>query len=221
MPPTREPPDDDQPAARHRLARGQAGSDISAEPDWPPRCHIVAWASAALVATAGLLLVSVALGLFAPRASTDSWAWAALRPESDLVHMAVRMTNDAWASTELAGGGESAPGLRLVATTVATGDDAVSPDAADLAAGLERDDPIAPDGPVSFGHGETATLTLVWQVTDCAVVPAHAGPIPVRLRTPLGLSRSVDGPDDLGIDTPWTVAVARDVCGQPGDAPES
>jgi hypothetical protein len=135
--------------------------------------------------------------------------------------MAVRMTNDAWASTELAGGGESAPGLRLVATTVATGDDAVFPDAADLAAGLERDDPIAPDGPVSFGHGETATLTLVWQVTDCAVVPAHAGPIPVRLRTPLGLSRSVDGPDDLGIDTPWTVAVARDVCGQPGDAPES
>jgi hypothetical protein len=172
---TTPPPATDSPT-------GEAGSDTSAEPDWQPRGHIVAWASAALVATAGLLLVSVALGLFAPRVSTDSWAWGALRPESDLVHMQVRMTNDAWASTELAGGGESVPGLRLVASTVASGDDAVFPDAADVAAGLERDDPIVPDGPVSFGHGETATLTLVWQVTDCAVVPSHAGPIPSACR---------------------------------------
>jgi hypothetical protein len=182
-------------------------------------------ASAAPAATVALLLTAVALGPITPRLSRHSWAWGSLQPGSDLVHMQIRVTNDAWASTELVGGGESVPGLRLVATTVARGDAAALPEAADLAAHLERDEAIVPDRSVSLGPGDQATPAVVWQVTDCASVPADPGPVPVRLRTPLGLTRTVDGPsglgvDELGADVSWTVELARDACGQTGDGHE-
>jgi hypothetical protein len=213
------------PPATDAPADGPA-SDASAEPAWQPRGHIVSWASAALAATLALLLTAVAFGLITPRMSRDSWAWGVPASGSDLVRMQIRVTNDAWASTELVGGGESVPGLRLVATTVAPGGAAALPEAADLAAHLERDEAIVPDGSVSLGPGNQATLTVVWQVTDCASVPADPGPVPDRLRTPLGLTRTVDGPsglgvDELGADVPWTVELARDVCGQTGDGPKS
>ncbi len=175
------------------------------------------WASAILSVTLVVLVVAVMFGLITPRVGTTSWSWGTAPGGPALVDVQMRLDNDAWADAQLLGGGESLPGMRLVATTTAPGDVAVLPDAAEMATHLAQDDPIVPAGAVGIGPGESATLTVVWQVTDCASVPADPPPIPLRLRTPLGLDRTLDGPAELGADdVPWTLEVVRAVCGGTG-----
>lgn len=178
-------------------------------PAWEPRGHVVRWASAPLALTVGLLVTSILFGLLAPRVSVDGSAWGLFPGTTDRVFVQITVTNHAYAPAQLAGVTESPPGLELVSTSVTPGDP--PPVTTDLAI----DDPTAP---LALGHGESATVTVVWEVTDCRHLPADDRDLPVRLRTPLGLARTVGAtfPDASGATGAWAVEVAGYVCAPEG-----
>ena len=128
---------------------------------------------------------------------------------TDRVFVQVTITNDAYAPAELIGVTESPPGLDFVAASVTAGDP--PPVTTDLAGG-------EPTAPVTLGHGETAMVTVVWQVTDCRRLPVDDRDLVVWLRTPLGLTRTVDAtiPDDLGAPASWAAEVAEHACAAGG-----
>ncbi|HEV7760105.1 MAG TPA: hypothetical protein VGO78_13985, partial [Acidimicrobiales bacterium] len=112
---------------------------------------------------------------------TTPVGWGAEPGSADQVYLTFDLTNEAHAAVRLRSAGTSLRGLELVAA----------------------------GRPVTLGSGETASITLRYRVTDCGQVPAEPAPIPLVLRTPLGLTRTVDGPDSLtqdqyGAPVPWT-----------------
>jgi hypothetical protein len=48
------------------------------------------------------------------------------------------------------------------------------------------------DGSVDLRHRESAVVTIRWHVTDSGLIPEEAAPIGLEMRTPVGLTRSVD-----------------------------
>ena len=75
--------------------------------------------------------------------------------------------------------------------------------------------PLGPDGLVIPGHGR-ATVLLSYTVTDCGLAAlASSHPIPLRFRTPLGLTRTIDI-DDGGT---WANAMAVTSCPAGADGP--
>ncbi len=163
------------------------GEPSSIEAGWLPRPHLVRWAALLLVAVVVLLSMSALFGLVTPRVATREQVDSGLlRGSDDLVYAQMVVTNSAYADAELVGAGESVPGLRLTVVSMARGE----PGEDDLvpAAPSQSDDHPAS---VTLGHGDHATVSLLWQVTDCDEVSVRPPEIPVRLRTPLGLTRTV------------------------------
>jgi hypothetical protein len=160
-------------------------------PSWRPRGRPDRWAAGLLVATLAFLTVSFAFGLLAPRVDTWPAVNGAVPGADDLVYSRIEVTNTTpigsgpLPDARLVDGGRSVPGLRLVSVGIEPGDAADGPPSMGSAA---VDEPR----PVTLEPGDTATVTLVWRVTDCARLPIDPPPIPLVFRTPIGLTRTVD-----------------------------
>jgi hypothetical protein len=170
----------------------------------------VGWATALLAVVLVVLGTSYVLGLLAPRVSTDHGVSTGVTSGADdTVYAMFEVRNEAYATARLAGADASVPGMRVAFASVAP-----------LHGGTAR-----ADGAVDLRHGERAQVTILWQVTDCGLVPADPEPIALDMRTPLGLARRVDAravSELLGASTGaspadepdpgWARALARRVC---------
>jgi hypothetical protein len=142
----------------------------------PRRARPVRWLAVTLVASVLLLLGAALTGAVAPQVRPEALppgpAWAGGG------QVEIEVTNEAVTSTRLVGAGEAVPGLDLVGVDVAAPDGSRSQ--------------LGPDGLVIPGHGR-ATVVLAYTVTDCGLAAlASSDPIPVRFRTPLGLTRTLE-----------------------------
>ena len=152
-------------------------------PVWEPHGHPVRRAAAAIVAIAALAVASIWFGALSPRVDVRASGWSTEVGDDGRAYVELEVHNDAHAAVRLRAAGESLPGLELVATERASG---------------ER---LGHGDSVELGPGETATVTLRYRLTDCDRVPDDPPAIPVTLRTPLGVDRTVDGPDGLSYET--------------------
>ena len=122
-----------------------------------------------------LASVSTWFGALSPQLDVRAAGWV-VGPETATVTLDVR--NEGHAGVRLVSAGGSLPGLELTGTE------------------LGPDRPLEGDG-VELDPGEDLSVTLRYRVTDCERVPHNPPAIPLVARTPLGLTRTVDGPDEL------------------------
>lgn len=193
---------DDPHAAPDRVQ----DTTTAGEPQWEPRGHVVGWAAAVVVVAVAVLGVSYAFGLLTPRVgSGGGFSAGPLSVDDRTVAARFAVTNRAYADTRLLSVGSAVPGLRVVGSTITPSADAVS----------------LPDGAVVLGHGDAASVEVVWQVIDCGRIPADPPPILLEMRTPVGLPRTIDFHeatiwlDDLhadGATDGWAQSLARGVC---------
>lgn len=175
-------------------------------PTWEPRGHIVRWAAVALVLTIALLVVSIDIGLLAPRVNRFVSATGTVAGTADHAFVQLTVTNEARGAIRVFGPTEAPPGLELVGTSVTRGDSATPALPTVAQAPSDR----------SLGRGETATVTAVWRVTDCDLLPRDDPGIPVEVRTPLGLRRTVEVSVEHGFEPApaWGREVAKFICGE-------
>lgn len=135
----------------------------------------VRWLAVALTLSVSALLGTALTGALAPQVYPEvspGPAWAG----GGRVEVEVR--NEAVASTRLVDAGEDVPGLDLVGVEVATPDGGRSE--------------LGPEGVVIPGGGR-ATVVLAYDVTDCGLAAlASSHRVPLRFRTPLGLTRTLE-----------------------------
>lgn len=179
-------------------------------PAWEPRGHVVRWAAVTLVVTIAVLVVSIDVGLLAPRVSGFTSTTGTVAGTDDQVFVQITVINEARGAITVFGPSEAPPGLDLVATSVTRGNITITPDLPTVAdAANDR----------SLGRGGTATVTTVWRVTDCDLLPRDDPGISVEVRTPIGLRRAVEVKVDSGFEPSlaWGRQIARSICG--GDPP--
>ena len=153
--------------------------DNDDSPAWEPHGHPVRWALGVVTLIAALAVASIWFGALSPRVDVQATGWSNEPGPDGQAHVTLDVHNDAHAAVRLRSVGQSLPGLDLTATELDSG---------------ER---LGGDDTTVLDSGETVTVTLRYQVTDCERVPDDPPAIPLVLRTPSGLTRTVDGPDGL------------------------
>lgn len=201
----------------HPPTTGAAPSATPEPVTWQPRGHLVGWAGAILAVAIVVLGTSAVFGLLTPRVSTDHGVTSGLAFDADdTVFATFEVSNEAYGTARLTGADASVPGMSV---------DTVSFEPLDGATGRA-------DGSVDLRHRESAVVTIRWHVTDCGLVPEDAGPIGLEMRTPVGLTRTVDAgtvtrlldgsPGTPQQDWPvagWARSLASRVCGPEGGEP--
>jgi hypothetical protein len=158
---------------------------------WRPRGRPDRWATALLAATLAFLTLGYTFGLLAPRIDTATPVDGLVPGSDDLVYAHVVVSNTTLADggflpdTQLVDAGRSLPGLQLVSLGIKPGDTTGEQTAVDASSTVEP-------ARVPLRRGDSATVTLVWRVTDCGLVPTDPPAIPLVFRTPLGLTRTVE-----------------------------
>lgn len=150
-------------------------TDDSGTPAWEPRGHPVRWAIGIVALLVAVLSVSIWFGALSPQLDVRAAGWV-VGSETATVTLEVR--NEGHADVDLVSVGASLPGLELTGTELSPGR------------------PLGGDG-VVLDPGETVTVTLGYRITDCEGVPQDPSGFPLVARTPLGLTRTVHGPDEL------------------------
>jgi hypothetical protein len=116
--------------------------------------------------------------------------------EADLVEIQFELTNQAHTDARLVDVGESLPGMDRQEPQISSTQDGPPDNERHMAAG-----------------GGKLWVTLQYRVTDCAAVPHDPPAIPLTVRTPVGLRRTIAGIDDLGQDyAPWTTELVASTC---------
>jgi hypothetical protein len=186
---------------------GVAPAASDGAPAWEPRGHVVRWAAVALALTIAVLVVSIDFGLLAPRVSAFASTTGPVAGTDDHAYVQITVTNEARGAITVFGPNEAPPGLDLVATSVTRGDTAITPALPTVAEAPSEQ---------SLHQGQTATVTAVWRVTDCDLVPRDDSGIPVEVRTPLGLRRAVEVWVHSGLEPSptWGRQIARAICGE-------
>jgi hypothetical protein len=154
--------------------------DHDGGPAWEPRGHPVRWAAGVVTLVAVTMLTSIWFGALTPRVDATPREWGVEVGSSPAEpYVVLDVTNDAHAPVRLVAAGESLPGLELTSAELTTG---------------ER---LSDRHTVTLDPGDRVSVTLRYRVTSCADVRAVPPPIPLVLRTPVGLTRTVDGPRSL------------------------
>jgi hypothetical protein len=169
-------------------------TDPATTPDdgttWEPRGHPVRWAVAVVSLIAAALVASIWFGALTPLVDVEVGSWTSEAVGDNGATLVLEVSNEAHAGVRLVSAGGPLPGLEPIATELGSG---------------ER---LGDGNSIVLDPGETARVTLRYRVTDCAALPGDPPAIPLVLRTPLGLTRTVtaDVVDDLvGGDTSrWT-----------------
>lgn len=190
-----------------RTTSDRSATALDDTPAWEPRGHVVRWVALVLALTILLLVVSIDFGLLAPRVSAFASTTGSVAGTDDHAFVQMTVINEARGAITVFGPSEAPPGLELVATSVTRDDITITPAPPTIAhAPSER----------SLRQGETATVTAVWRVTDCDLLPRDDPGIPVEVRTPLGLRRAVDVTVDSGLEPSpaWGRRIARSICGE-------
>ena len=133
-------------------------------------------------------------------------------PTTKFLTRQVAVKNTGWTTVRVTGVGENGPGLRLVKPGGREG----------LPKDLEL--PGATPPPFDLHPGQTVTVEVAYQITDCAAVPSDSFPIALRVDRPWGtqtvdislpMASAARNTDGVGPDTDmigWQKAVADDVC---------
>jgi hypothetical protein len=171
---------------------------VTQEPlEWKPRGYPVRWALGATTTIAVVCAVSIWFGIFTPRVESQPLSWGPLNGEAGMVELRLELTNQAHTDARLLDIGESLPGMDRQEPQISTSQDGPPDNERHMAAG-----------------GGKLWVTLQYRVTDCAAVPHDPPAIPMTLRTPVGLRRTIAGIDDLGPDyVPWTTELVSSTCG--------
>lgn len=163
------------------------------------------WAMGAVGLVGVLSVASIVFGALVPRVDLDELAWATRSAQSDQVTAVIEVTNDAAGPVRFVGAGAPIPGLELTAITV-------GPEhALDV---IDTGAPLA--GPVTIGPRESITVGLVYDVTDCDLLPRHAPDVTLEVRTFLGRThaRSAEKLDPHQVDgfQGWSDELVADYC---------
>lgn len=158
------------------------------------RTTVRLWSGVALAVVAAVAAALVWWsGLVAPHLTADGTGYSA-DTATQRVTLTVDVVNHGWHAEEVVAAGRSGPGLTL-----------------------ERVSGV----PQRLLSGASGTITLDYQVTDCAAVPSGAWPVPVRAHRWWGSSsaalRVADQPvvsSSSSASVPWQVALARTACGR-------
>jgi len=162
------------------------------------------WSLAGAIALALLFGLVWQSGLTVPRLSwtPNSGYGYGGSPRNRTVEYEVRISNRGWTSVEVVGLGRSGPGFELRS--------------------------VRAQLPTTLRPGENMDATLLYQVTDCAAVPADEWPVPVTVRRTWGTAtgyvqpptqtspsaptgtREYQGRDPFAVE--WQRAVADMVC---------
>lgn len=177
---------------------GPAPDDIA----WRGKGRPVRWVAAAVVGATALSLAAVWSGAFAPMVSQTSSGQGPMWSGEMLV-VSVHLENEAVVGTRIVAAGRSTPGAELVGVAVTPGDRDVVPEAGST----------LPDGGVVLPGGRGADVVLRYEV-DCARLAAAAMTVPVRFRTPAGLTRTIDATEAATFDGNLAGTVAG-LCGPP------
>jgi hypothetical protein len=158
--------------------------------------------AAAVVGATALSLAAVWTGAFAPMVSQ---AFSDQGPtwSSGMLVVAVHLENEALVGTHIVGAGRSSPGADLVGVAVTPGDRQVVPEAGST----------LPDAGVGLGGGQGADVVLRYEV-DCDRLVASELTVPLRFRTPAGLTRTVDATHAATVDGDLAGTVAG-LCASP------
>jgi hypothetical protein len=158
----------------------------------------VRWVAVAVVSTTLACLAAIGTGAIAPQVEVGT-AGSGPTWFDDTLVLTVRVENQAALGTDIVGAGSSAPGVELTGVVVDTDpvgfDDLVpSPSGApapSLAPVTPEPGATIPDGGVTIGRGQSVDVVLRYAL-DCEHVASGELTVPIRLRTPLGLTRTVD-----------------------------
>lgn len=141
-------------------------------------------------------------GLVVPRLDWSRSSGYAYQINPSWFEYVLSLTNRGWTPVEVVGAGHSGPGLRL--------------------------DEVRGAFPTTLAIGATMSLVLRFTVTDCAVVPKVAWPVPVTVRRPWGAAtvdvqpepvlppsapdgfREYSGRDPYALE--WQDALAQQAC---------
>ena len=138
----------------------------------------------------------------------DTWNQASKQFATDIL-----IRNDGWSSIRIVGVGQDEPGVRLIA---ASGISETHPEGARIL-------------PFTLNPGESAAVTIAYQITDCTAVPVGKLPIQVRVDRwwgtqsvsvthpeyyEVGDKVSTIGPGSGSVE--WQRAMADRACGMPG-----
>lgn len=142
--------------------------------------------------------------------AADAGYEASVSLDPKILTRQIVVRNTGWTTIRVVGVGQDGPGLKLLGP-------------ADAGGPTKYSDIQGTQPPFDLHPGETATLVVVYRVTDCAAVPAGPFPVPVRVDRPWGtqtirvsLPPTYEGPDGYAVDPPmteWQKAMADQACG--------
>lgn len=166
--------------------------------EWKPQGHPVRWAVGICLGVAVASLVAIYFGLGAPRMKVRPAVWDGGRELGSPVSLQVELTNQAHSDLTVVSAGEPVPGLAFDGYEL-TGRQDGSPDGTSRLA----------------GGGGQLWLTLNYRITDCATVRGEGPAVPVRVRTALGLERTITAQqslNELSTGGSWTMALIQRQC---------
>ena len=159
---------------------------------------------------AGVAIVAVAVALWLSGVIHSRLDWssrggyrAAANPNTRVITTDVAIEHEGWIDVRIVGVGQDGPGLKLIGTTSVPH--------------IGTDNGRTP--PFTLHPGQAATMSLTYQVTDCAAVPSGAFDVAVRVERAWGTQTvSVAIPRGFALgaraaEEEWQRALADAACG--------